>query len=222
MERVPEPELMNDAEQARAYAGADFALPHQHFIELLCERFPDEEPAFALELGCGAGDICMRFARTFPHSVVHGVDGAEAMLACGRAALRASGLEGRVELVRGYLPADAPPRDRYDLVFSNSLLHHLADPRVLWQSALRFAERNAPLFVMDLLRPASRDEAASLCQCYAAGEPPILQRDFEHSLLAAYRPDEVRAQLVEVGLGSLSVEVVSDRHLIVWGRMPTA
>ncbi len=109
MQRIPGPELMNDVEQAQAYAAADFAEPHQRFVELLCERFPSADPASALELGCGAGDTSIRFARAFLQSIVHGIDGAEAMLACGRDAVRASGLADRVELVRGYLPDDAPP-----------------------------------------------------------------------------------------------------------------
>ncbi len=222
MQRIPEPELMDDVEQARAYAAADFAEPHQRFIQLLCERFPSGDPASALELGCGAGDICIRFARAFPRSIVHGIDGAEAMLACGREAMRASGLADRVELARGYLPDDAPPLEKYELLFSNSLLHHLAEPGVLWRSVRRFAQPGAPVFVMDLMRPASRAEAAQLCARYAAGEPPVLQRDFECSLLAAYTPDEVEAQLLSAGLESLRVEVVSDRHLIVWGRTPAA
>lgn len=222
MQRIPEPELMDDVEQARAYAAADFAEPHQRFIELLRERFPSEAPGSALELGCGAGDICIRLARAFPQSIVHGIDGAEAMLACGREAVHASGLADRVELVRGYLPDDAPPLSGYELVFSNSLLHHLADPAVLWQSVRRFARPGAPVFVMDLMRPESRAEAAELCARYAGGEPPVLRRDFECSLLAAYRPGEVEAQLVSAGLESLQVEVISDRHLIAWGRTPAA
>ena len=45
--------------------------------------------------------------------------------------------------------------------------------------------------------------------------------DFFNSLLAAYRPDEIRAQLLAVGLGDrLQIDVVSDRHLIVWGNVP--
>ena len=47
----------------------------------------------------------------------------------------------------------------------------------------------------------------------------MLKRDFHQSLLAAYTPDEVRAQLATAGLDQLKVEAVSDRHLIVWGRI---
>jgi hypothetical protein len=34
MNRIPEPELMNEAEQARAYAQADFAEPYDRCIKL--------------------------------------------------------------------------------------------------------------------------------------------------------------------------------------------
>jgi hypothetical protein len=49
--------------------------------------------------------------------------------------------------------------------------------------------------------------------------PRLLRRDFYNSLLAAYRTDEVRAQLEIAGLGHLESETVSDRHFIVWGRL---
>ena len=70
---------------------------------------------------------------------------------------------------------------------------------------------------MDLLRPSSRAEAQSLVEQYAADEPEVLRTDFFNSLLAAYRPTEVQLQLQSAGLGTLNLEVVSDRHFIVWG-----
>ena len=67
LRRVPEPELMSAEEQARAYAGADFEEPHGNFIRLLQERLPGlPERGTALDLGCGPGDIGIRFARAFP------------------------------------------------------------------------------------------------------------------------------------------------------------
>jgi hypothetical protein len=54
---------------------------------------------------------------------------------------------------------------------------------------------------------------------YSGDEAEILKRDFYNSLLAAYRPDEVRGQLSEAGLDFLEVDVVSDRHFVVWGLM---
>ena len=55
---------------------------------------------------------------------------------------------------------------------------------------------------------------------HAGDESALLQEEFYRSLLAAYRPDEVRAQLAEAGLANLEVAAVSDRHLDVWGQAP--
>jgi ubiquinone/menaquinone biosynthesis C-methylase UbiE len=218
MERVPEPELMNEEEQARAYACADFEEPHSRFIQLFIEEFPGPFAGCALDLGCGPGDITLRFAKAFPQCTVHGVDGAEAMLAHGRQACAHRGLDGRVRFIHGYLPGASLPRERYDAIISNSLLHHLAEPQVLWDSIKRYAAPGAPVLVMDLMRPSTRAEAESLVETYAAGEPEVLRRDFLHSLLAAYLLNEVRAQLEQADLSHWPVRTVSDRHLLVTGR----
>jgi hypothetical protein len=49
-----------------------------------------------------------------------------------------------------------------------------------------------------------------------------LRTDFDNSLLAAYRPTEVRGQLTRAGLGKFRVEIASDRHWIAWGRVRSA
>ncbi|QKT05010.1 class I SAM-dependent methyltransferase [Ectothiorhodospiraceae bacterium 2226] len=222
MQRVPEPELMDDAAQARAYAEADFAEAHDAFVRLYLERFGAAPDGWVLDLGCGPGDVTLRFARACPQVRVHGVDGAAAMLRLGTAAVEAAGLGERVTLLQGHLPGASLPRPRYDAVISNSLLHHLAEPGVLWASARRFGAPGAPLFVMDLLRPADPAELEALVARYAADAPPVLRRDFAASLAAAYRVDEVRAQLAAAGLAGFTVEAVSDRHWVAWGRLPEA
>lgn len=210
---------MLDGAQARAYAAADFDEPHDRFVALLRDCFPHlPEAGAALDLGCGTGDISIRFARAFSAWTVDGLDGSTAMLERAREAVRRAGLTARVNLVASYLPGGDAPRNGYDLIFSNSLLHHLADPAVLWSSLRRWAPRGTPVFMMDLLRPRSREEARELVDRYAEDEPDILQRDFFNSLLAAYRPSEVRSQLQEAGLCQLRIRTTSDRHFIVWGH----
>ncbi len=218
MERIPEPELMDDAEQARAYAAADFEEPHSRFIELFGDCFGTETPgARVLDLGCGPADITVRFARAYPCATVDGIDGAAAMLREGERRVREAGLEGRVRLVEGYLPDCEAPQREYDIVISNSLLHHLPDPMVLWEAVNRWARPGALVFVMDLMRPQSLEEARWMVDEYVAGEPEVLRQDFHNSLLAAWRPDEIREQLAAADLSHLTVEAVSDRHLIVHG-----
>ena len=221
MERIPEPELMLDLDQARAYAAADFAEPHERFVALLLDKLPALPAAGdALDLGCGPGDPTFRLARALPGWRLDGVDGSPAMLALACEAAERAGLAERVRFHEARLPE--PPSAlagrRFDLVFSNSLLHHLSDPAALWEAVQRFAGRSASVFVMDLLRPASVADARALVSRHAAGEPELLRRDFFHSLCAAYRLDEAREQLRRAGL-RLACEVVSDRHWIAWGRL---
>jgi len=220
MERVTEPELMDEHEQAQAYAQADFEEAHNRFITLARERLPENIQGTVLDLGCGPGDISLRFARAFPACTVHGVDGAPAMLRWGREVLgRLPDLNARVELLEGMLPGAKLPRERYDAVISNSLLHHLHDPQVMWEAVKAYAAPGAPVFIMDLMRPPSIEAAKALVKEYAFGEPEVLQRDFYNSLLAAFEPGEVRDQLRRAEL-PFAVEEVSDRHLLVTGTAP--
>jgi SAM-dependent methyltransferase len=220
MDRVPEPELMLGRDQARAYAAADFEEPHSRFITLLQQKLPDlPTDGRALDLGCGAGDIAIRFARAFPAWIVDAVDGSPAMLDLARQAAIESGLDSRIRFSERLLPRDAPPAVDCDLVFSNSLLHHLADPATLWSSVRSCSHSASAVFIMDLLRPASPVEARALVERYAGGEPDLLRTDFYNSLLAAYRPREVLELLERSGLSQLECDVVSDRHWIVWGRV---
>ena len=217
-ERIPEPQLMDDEAQAEAYATTDFAEPHQAFVTHFTERFPDFAGGEVMDLGCGPADITVRFALAYPDAQITGVDGAEAMLACGHRLVRQRGLADRVELRRLLLPQPGFPKRRYDAVICNSLLHHLDDPAVQWRTAAACAAPGAPIYVMDLYRPETTAQARALVDLHADGAHELLRQDFYNSLLAAYREPEVRAQLADAGLAHLSVELVSDRHLIVWGR----
>ena len=124
MKRIPEPELMDTDEQARAYAAADFSAAHQSYVAWFDELFP-ERPAKAvvLDLGCGAADVTMRFAKANPGYRFHAVDGSTAMLKYARVALRTRpALAKRIELIRGYIPGVRLPRRSYDVILSSSFL----------------------------------------------------------------------------------------------------
>lgn len=221
VQRQPEPELMAEAEQARAYAEADFEEPNSRFLALFQEHFSDfRGEGYILDLGCGPGDITLRFAERYPGAVVHGVDGSAAMLELARRALgRQPALQGHVEFLQATLPEPHLPQAQYAAVISNSLLHHLHRPEGLWQCIRRYARPGAPVLVMDLFRPDTPAEAGRVVEEYAAGEPEILRRDFYNSLLAAFEPREIRDQLRHCGLTQLAVETCSDRHVLVHGRV---
>ena len=222
MQRQVEPELMETEAQARAYAKADFEAPHSRLVDLFRERFPGApSTARVLDLGCGPGDVALRFAAAYPGWRIDGVDGSAAMLAaadiCHR---RHPGLRDRVRLLHGMLPDCPLPEAQYDVVICNSLLHHLHDPDVLWRSVRTWAAPGAPVFIADLRRPPTSAEARRLTDLYTQGEAEVLRRDFYHSLHAAFEPDEIRAQLEAAGLDHFSIDQPSDRHILIWGRAP--
>jgi SAM-dependent methyltransferase len=219
MERIPEPDLMDDPEQAEAYANADFSEPHDAFVAHFRRLFRDFTVGRVLDLGCGPADVGIRFCKAYPDAILTGLDGSAAMLQCGYAAVREAGLADRLQLVQSYLPDESLAALQFDALISNSLLHHLDDPAVLWETVRQTARTGAPVLIMDLMRPSSFVEAGQLAGRYAADTPPLLHRDFHNSLLAAYRPEEVRAQLHAANLFGFRVEPVSDRHLLIWGNL---
>lgn len=218
MERIPEPELMDDPAQALAYATADFSEPHDAFVGHFQRLFPRFQGGRVLDLGCGAADVTIRFARAYPVARVDGVEGAQAMLRLAREAVAKAQLEPRISLHLLRLPAADLGRG-YDAVISNSLLHHLSQPTTLWEAVAKTGRPGAAVLVMDLLRPDSREAASGLVRLHAGDASPVLARDFMNSLLAAYRPEEVARQLRAAGLETLEVAVVSDRHWLVWGHV---
>lgn len=220
MQRIPKPELMNDSAQARAYAEANFESAHQSFIDLFQDKFPQfEVNNEVLDLGCGPGDISRRFANAFPMATIHALEGAPAMLQHAARLNQQDGLENRIQLFETCLPDPQLPQAHYHTLISNSLLHHLHEPQVLWKTIKLHAKPFANVFVMDLMRAETQESAQKLVDQYASNEPQILQQDFYHSLCAAFTPGEVQIQLQEMSLTQLSVEVVSDRHMIIYGRL---
>jgi len=220
MKRIVEPEVMSAAEQAGAYARADFEAAHSSYPKLFAERFPRRpKRALALDLGCGPCDVTMRFAKANPGYTFHAVDGSAAMLRFARGALTREKFLRRIKLIEGFIPGAPIPRRAYDVIISSSFLHHLHEPQVLWQTVRKYSKRGTIVFVPDLRRPATKAGARTMVKRYSGSEPAVLRRDFYNSLLAAFTPAEVRRQLQQAGLEELLVEIVGDRHLIVSGTV---
>ena len=207
---------MDDPEQALVYARADFEKENQGFVDRFREYFPEFTEGHILDLGCGPGDIPVRFARALPSCRITGVDASEPMIGLADAAIKQTGLADRItfrcerfQAVSLIKPGDA--------AVSNSLLHHVPNPLQFWYRLRQLVKPGSPVLVMDLLRPNSPEEAQAIVDRYAAKEPEILRRDFYRSLLAAFTEDEVAAQLAELNLSRLIIDVVDDRHWVVSG-----
>lgn len=217
MERILEPEIMDGEEQVQVYAKADFAEENQGFVDQFLELYPDFQEGTVLDLGCGPGDIPIRLLQRRPALRVTGVDASGPMIHWAEDAVRQAGLQDRIHfLCRRFqdLQLDQPA----DAVISNSLVHHIPNAFQFWYAVKTFARPGAPVLVMDLLRPDTPEEAQALVDRYAADEPEQLRHDFYHSLLSAFTEDEIAAQLAEMNLSRLLIDVPDDRHWLVSGR----
>ncbi len=218
MDRILEPEIMDDPEQAAAYARANFEKENQTFVALFREYFSDLTEGHVLDLGCGPADIPIRLARALPRCRVTGVDASAPMICLAREAVQAVGLADRITLRCERIQQVTLPEPA-EAVISNSLLHHLPDPLQFWYKLKQVIKPGGCVLVMDLFRPESPEEAQAIVDRYAAGEPAILRRDFYNSLRAAFTKDEVAAQLADLNLTRLLVDVIDDRHWVVRGRI---
>ena len=225
MQRVCEPELMDDRAKALAYAAADFGAGDRAVVARMGALFPTGLGGSLLDLGCGPGNISFLLAEACPGARVVGVDGAQAMLALAAARLAATperwpalGFACALLGPDGLRPQPVGP---FTALVSNSLLHHLHDPQVLWGALRGLAAPAAVVYIKDLRRPASAEAALALRDRYLIDAPDVLQNDYVASLHAAFTAAEVQQQLQQAGLDTqLQVAERDDRYLEVWGRMP--
>jgi 2-polyprenyl-3-methyl-5-hydroxy-6-metoxy-1,4-benzoquinol methylase len=216
MNRTVEPELMEDDAQVQAYAEADFSQVNQGFVDLFREYFPEFAEGHVLDLGCGPGDIPIRLALAVPGCRITAVDASSPMIRLAEDRVRHAGLSDRITF-RCERFQDLAGANMADAAMSNSLLHHVPNPLQFWHKLRVAVKPGSPVLVMDLLRPESPEEAQAIVDRYAFGAPDILRRDFYNSLLAAFTEDEISAQLAQMNLTRLIIDVPDDRHWVVGG-----
>jgi ubiquinone/menaquinone biosynthesis C-methylase UbiE len=217
MERILEPELMDDDQQSIAYAKADFSTSNQLYVDSLLRDFPTQLRA-VVDIGCGPADVVIRLAKAAPQAAITAIDGSAPMIALGRTAAREAGVDDRLTLLHTRIPGPPPVSQSFDAVLSKDLLHHLPDPLVLWNEVKRLGRPGAAVYVMDLVRPDTKEIAHAMVKEGAGSEHPILQHDFYQSLLAAFTMDEVRAQVAAADL-DLTVAPIGVRHKLVKGTL---
>jgi ubiquinone/menaquinone biosynthesis C-methylase UbiE len=216
LSRKCEPELMDDPREALAYARANFRDVNEKFVRDLLFHVGAKQVGCAVDLGCGPGDISAGVQRERPRWRIVAIDAAVAMLRLASTRIKAA--KG-VSLILARAQQLPLPAQSVDLVFSNSLLHHLPDPSPFWNEIGRITRPGGRVFVRDLMRPASEASAHDIVHSHTGAESALLQEEFYRSLIAAFTPDEIRFQLEAVGLGRLEVAITSDRHLDVVGEL---
>lgn len=210
LERVLEPELMDDPDEAESYNAMDHAEVNRRFVADLLAVGPLGTDV--LDLGTGTALIPIELCQQHPSCRVMASDAATCMLDIARYNIAVAGLEHRVQLHHGDSKQLAFEDDMFDAVISNSLIHHVAEPKQAIEQMIRVCKENGRLFVRDLCRPESLDRVEELVSMYAGKETPYSQQLFRQSLIAALTVDEVRDLVTDFGFAPESVQMTSDRH----------
>jgi len=219
LQRIPEQELMLDSEQIQSYANADFSESHSYIIQQLKNHLPNSfHPNRILDLGAGSGDMTARLFETFPNANLDAVDGSLPMININKSYITNRFNKHQIQWHQSQIQ-EWIPEYKYDLFFSNSLLHHLEDPFELWATMQRSIHADSFLFICDLIRPVSTLDAKNLVNLYTKNESEILKKDFYNSLLASYTIEEVKLMLGVIKMADkLSVDQITDRHWICYSK----
>lgn len=208
--RILEPEAMDSADEAADYDAMDHAEVNRAFVADLLAASPWSGEA--LDLGTGTALIPIELCRQHPAARVTAADASVSMLAVARQNVERAGLADRIRLDQVDAKRLPYPDGAFGVVISNSLVHHLADPRPMFAEAWRLVAPRGLAFFRDLLRPDDEATLEKLVDAYTAGATPLQRKMLEDSLRAALTLDEVRRLVASLGQPSASVRATSDRH----------
>lgn len=210
MERVLEPEYMDTAEEADSYDSMDHQAPNLAFVERLRALGATGK---MLDIGTGPAHIPLLICSLDPDAEVVAVDAADHMLRVAKKNCRASPVGTRVHLHKADAKGLAFPDHSFDAVFSNTILHHIPDPRPFLREAWRVLKPGGVLLIRDLYRPTSEARRDELVELHAKGADPVQKQLFSASLQAALTAEELRAIVKELELSGVEVVIDSDRHM---------
>ena len=212
MKRVPEPDLMEQKEQAYAYANADFSNSNELFLEKLFEFCSITDETKILDVGCGDGEIPIKIYKK-TKSKITVLDGSSAMLDEFSKKMSANNIDD-IKIIQGRYEDTHLSEKSFDILISNSVLHHIKSPKKFWEKSFNLVRQQGQIVLMDLFRPSNEHELLTILEKYGASNQ-VLLNDFENSLRAAYTPYEVEGQLSSFPSISSSVKAISDRHFFV-------
>lgn len=213
--RVLEPEVMDTAEEARDYDAMDHSQVNRVFVADFLAVWDGRGPV--LDVGTGTALIPIEFCHQSPVGQIRAVDAAEHMLLRAIRNVRRHGFEGRIWLQAVDAKRMPFADGEFPAVMSNSIMHHIPDPRAVFAEIARVAAPDATIFVRDLLRPADRETLNHLVETYAGGASEPQKKMFAESLHAALTVDEVRELVAGAGFDPAGVRQTTDRHW-TWAR----
>jgi ubiquinone/menaquinone biosynthesis C-methylase UbiE len=228
LQRILEPEVMDTAQEASDYDAMDHREVNARFVDDLLAVLP--APGRVLDVGTGTALIPIELCTRAPGASLDAIDLAAHMLEIARSNVTRAGLEGRVHLALQDAKKTGWPAGSFDAVVSNSIVHHIPEPRDVLAEMWRLTRAGGVLFVRDLARPESDARVRKLVAQYAPVPSEVApevramherQRAlFDASLRAALTTDDVQAMVAPLGIAAGTVRMTSDRHWTLSCRKP--
>jgi ubiquinone/menaquinone biosynthesis C-methylase UbiE len=214
LERILEPEVMDSAEEAADYDTMDHSEVNRRFVDDLLGVIGEKPEAAldVLDLGTGTALVPIELCKKLPDCRVMAADAAVSMLELARYNIEVNGMTERVQLANVDAKKLPFADGMFDLVMSNSIVHHIPAPIHVLREAVRVAKAGGLLFFRDLLRPESMQQLQQLVTTYTPGANEHQQRMFAESLHAALSLDEIRGLVSSLGFRTEGVQQTSDRH----------
>ena len=223
IDRVLEPEIMEDLQEAIEYNDMDFSEVNRAFVtDFVAYATQDgfELGKDILDLGTGTARIPVELCVQVPSVRVMASDASTQMLELARYNIEIHHMLDRIQLHRGDAKKLVFGREFFDAVISNSLVHHLPECESFFAESLRVLRPSGVLFVRDLFRPESKEEVERLVAMHAGTENERSQQLFRQSLHAALTIQELAELLSRLGIESSCVQQSSDRHWTLAYRKP--
>lgn len=210
MQRVLEPEVMDSWEEAVAYDAMNFAEVNTAFAQRAIALTPTL--AKVLDAGTGTARIPLLLSQQRPQWQITGIDLAENMLKIGAANIKKAGLQQQITLELVDAKQLPYPNAHFDLVISNSLIHHLPDPLPFLQEINRVLKPKGAILIRDLIRPANQETLQSLVESIGTEYDGHQKQLFADSLHAAFTLEEINQLISQAGLLDVKIYQSSDRH----------
>ena len=214
LERILEPEVMDSAEEAADYDAMDHSEVNRRFVADLLAAISDKREAMldVVDLGTGTALIPIELCKKLSDCRVMAADAAVSMLELARYNIEVNGMTERIQLAHIDAKKLPFPDAMFDVVMSNSIVHHIPEPIQVLREAARVAKPGGLLFFRDLLRPESKEQLRQIVASYTEGANEHQQRMFAESLHAALSLDDIRGLVVSLGFAAECVQQTSDRH----------
>ena len=211
--RVLEPEVMDTEKDAVEYDSMDFTEVNLAFAERAVELAAANGHQNILDIGTGTARIPIVMEQIATKAVrILGIDLSSEMLKVAEKNVSDAGLGDRITL--RVVDAKKLPFGvgEFDMVISNSLVHHIPEPGVFFSEVARVVNPSGSIFIRDLMRPGSIEELNTLVQQYAGEADEYQQKLFRDSLHAALTIPEVQDLVRRSGIEGARVVQSTDRH----------